>query len=83
VTKVFALKVSSSEKESDKYYVNNFNDFKVDFVDSLCSNKIECTWLIKIISGCANTNQCLYRLGLIDSPKCMCDFEDQDLNYLF
>jgi len=63
--------------------MNNFSEIKINFVEKLAYKRREYITLIKIITGYANTDNRLFKMGLIDSPACKCGFEPQNINYLF
>jgi len=54
--------------------MNNFREIKIKFIEKLASKRRECTIVIRIITGYANTNNRLFKMDLIESPACKCEF---------
>jgi len=60
--------------------MNNFRKINIKFIEKLAYRRREYTSLFRIISGYANTQYRLFRMGVVDFPACSCGFLIQDLN---
>jgi len=66
------------------YYMNNFKNIKINFIEKLAYKRREYTRILtRIITGYGNTRLRLFKMGLIESPVCKCDYEIQDINHPF
>jgi len=63
------------------YHIDNFSDIKVKFLKKLIKRK-DAIAFIRIISGYINTNNRLFKMGIVRSPDCNYDYTPQDLNHL-
>jgi len=81
--KIDKLYIDSVSQGTGAYYMNNFNNLKVNFVEKLAYKRREYTILSRIITGYGNTRLRLYKMRRIESPACNCGYESQDINHLF
>jgi len=56
------------------YYMNNFRDIKIKFIEKLAYKRRDYIVLMRIISEYYNTNYRLFRMGVVESPACNCSF---------
>jgi len=75
--------IDNISEDTGAYYTNNFRGINTRFIEKLAYKRREYTILIRMVIGYGNTNNRLFKMGLIDSPACNCDFVPQDLNHFF
>jgi len=64
------------------YYLNLL-DIKFKFLRKISRKKNDCGILIKLVTGYSYTRAYLHKMSLADLPKCMCNYDNQDISYIF
>jgi len=65
------------------YYLNNFLDIKFKFLRKISRKKKDCESLNRLVTGYFYTRAFLFKMRLVDFPRCKCDNEIQDINHVF
>jgi len=78
-----SLYIDSISQDTGTYYMANFKDINIQFIEKFAYKRRDYIILNRIITNYSNTNKRLFKIGLIDSSACNCDFSPQELNHLF
>jgi len=77
------LSIDRISRGTGSYYMSNFREINVKFLEKLTYKRRGLTTLIRVLLGYSNTYKRLFKMGLVNSPACPCGFQSQDLNHLF
>jgi len=66
-----------------EYYLNNFSEIKFEFIRRIVRSKGDGRSLVRLVTGYTYTKAYLYKMNLVESTACMCNFEYQDINHIF
>jgi|GEM_PF-3876030 len=78
-----SLFIDHISQGTGSYYMNNFRETNVRFVENLIYKRKGFTNLIRVLTYYANTYHRLFRMKLVESPAYHGGFPSQYLNHLF